>query len=276
MPGSYFSRRVHALSCSVKLRVEFAETDRSNQGSLILPAPFLASCLGVRSDGRPNTCDKDSRASVLIAGAILEALGLENALVQQDSGTALESEVERYLQTELRRLDPNRTWVVQRKAVISDYTQYGHLARVQELISSDPTGTLEIEVGGDYLIKPDVTVGLRIPECTLPFLHAAVSCKWTIRSDRVQNVRHEAVILTRHRRGRQPHIVTVTAEPLPTRIAAIARGTGEVDGVYQICLPQLRAATHDHASAEQNEVLARLVEQGRLFDFDRLAATLVL
>jgi hypothetical protein len=27
----------------------------------------------------------------------------------------------------------------------------------------------------------------------LPPLHAAISCKWTIRSDRVQNIRHECL-----------------------------------------------------------------------------------
>jgi hypothetical protein len=44
----------------------------------------------------------------------------------------------------------------------------------------------------DYLIKPDVTVGLAGVRTGmgLPPLHAPISCKWTIRSDRVQNIKH--------------------------------------------------------------------------------------
>jgi hypothetical protein len=125
-----------------------------------------------------------------------------------------------------------------------------------------------VEIGRDYVIRPDVTVGIRRGEAL--FLHAAISCKWTIRSDRVQNVRHEAVILTRHRRGRQPHIVVVTAEPLPSRLAAIARGTGEIDAVYHIAFEELLGATTSKGSAGEKEVLAELVEQKRLVDFTRL------
>jgi hypothetical protein len=86
-----------------------------------------------------------------------------------------------------------------------------------------------------------VVVSIPLPEGG-PFLHAAVSCKWTIRSDRVQNIRHEANLLLRHRRGRAPHIVAVTAEPLPSRLASIAMGTGELDCVYHLVLDELREA----------------------------------
>ena len=100
---------------------------------------------------------------------------------------------------------------------------------------------LRVTIGTDYLIKPDVTVALGDVSTAswLPPLHAAISCKWTIRSDRVQNIRHECLQMIRHRRGRQPHLVTVTAEPLPSRIASIARGTGEVDAVYHVAYDAL-------------------------------------
>ena len=45
--------------------------------------------------------------------------------------------------------------------------------------------------------------------------------------------------MTRSRRGRLPHIVAVTAEPLPTRLASIAMGTGDVDAVYHVALEEL-------------------------------------
>jgi hypothetical protein len=142
------------------------------------------------------------------------------------------------------------------------------------MIEEDETGTLGVEIGRDYLIKPDVTVGVILADAEPPSLHAAISCKWTIRSDRVQNIRHEGIILTRHRRGRQPHIVTVTAEPLPSRLAAIARGTGEVDCVYHIAFDELVAATETAGTAEQKKVLNEMITQNRLEDFLRLPVVL--
>ena len=119
-----------------------------------------------------------------------------------------------------------RAWLVARGAIITQFDQYAHLSKVAELVRANPE--LRITVGMDYLIKPDVTVALGEVKTAsgLPPLHAAISCKWTIRSDRVQNIRHECLQMIRHRRGRQPHLVTVTAEPLPSRLASIARGTG--------------------------------------------------
>lgn len=71
-------------------------------------------------------------------------------------------------------------------------------------------------------------------------LHASISCKWTIRSDRAQNTRLEARNLSSSRKGNQPHIVAVTAEPLPSRLASIALSTGDIDCVYHIALDELR------------------------------------
>ncbi len=69
-------------------------------------------------------------------------------------------------------------------------------------------------------------------------------------------------------------IVTVTAEPLPSRLTAIARGTGEVDCVYHIAFEELVAATDAAGTAEQKKVLDELVTQNRLEDFLRLSAVL--
>jgi hypothetical protein len=62
------------------------------------------------------------------------------------------------------------------------------------------------------------------------------SSKWTIRSDRSQNSRAEALNLIRNRKGHLPHIVVVTGEPLPSRLASITLGTGDIDWVVlQLC-----------------------------------------
>jgi len=69
-------------------------------------------------------------------------------------------------------------------------------------------------------------------------LHASVSCKWTIRSDRSQTST-EALNLIRNRKGKVPIVVAVVFEPLPTRIASIALGTGDLDCVYHGALHEL-------------------------------------
>jgi len=107
-----------------------------------------------------------------------------------------------------------------------------------------------------------------------PFLHAAVPCKWTLRSDRAQNVRHEAVVMIRHRRGRLPHITPVTAEPLPTRLASLARGTAEVDALYHVALDELTEAVRAVGAREQVEVLDELVGHDRLKDLAELVPVL--
>ena len=165
--------------------------------------------------------------------------------------------------------------VVSRRTVVSDFDQYKHLETLRQLIDADKTDTLRASIGTDYLVKPDVTVGLD-SGAGKPFLHAAVPCKWTLRSDRAQNVRHEAVVLIRHRRGRLPHITPVTAEPMPTRLASLARGTAEIDALYHVALDELSAAVRASGSAEQVDVLDELVGHNRLRDLADLVGVLEL
>ena len=215
--------------------------------------------LGWRTNGKPNIADGASNPSVDIATAIFEALGITRSATapSQTAGSKFEAAIRETLADRLPRLDPLRNWDVGSRE-ITHFVQYAHLARIKEIAANDPT--LRSSLGTDYLIRPDITIGI----ATGPHrhLHAAVSCKWTIRSDRVQNIRHEGVVLTRHRRGRQPHFVAVTAEPLPSRLAAIARGTGELDCVYHIALQQLRTACKNNPRAL--DTLEELIEQERL------------
>jgi hypothetical protein len=190
------------------------------------------------------------------------------------------------LRTRLATLAPERRWLVDRPGLkLSRFAQYGHLATLQRLIEQDETGVLGMAIGREYEVAPDVTVGLVLGHGaegagaateSLPLLHATVSCKLTIRSDRVQNIRQESAVLTRQRRGRLPHVVAVTAEPLPSRIASIARGTGDVDAVYHPAFDELQAAVTASKSVTQQEVLEELVGQGRLLDYDGLARTLAI
>ena len=80
--------------------------------------------------------------------------------------------------------------------------------------------------------------------------------------------------MIRHRRGRLPHIVAVTAEPLPSRLAAIARGTGEIDAVYHVALDALTDAVSNGPWGDQQDMLDELVEQRRIFDLGDLPGAL--
>lgn len=240
------------------------------------PAAVVA-LFGWRAGRAPNIADKDSPASHAIATSMFEALGVERTSTEkgQTLGSGFERAVSEFVAAGLTGAD--RAFVVGSRP-ITEFVQYRHLERITQLLdASDPGGTLRSEIGTDYLIKPDVTVGIQSADGSL-FLHAAISCKWSIRSDRVQNIRHEGVILGRHRRGRQPHVVTVTCEPLPSRLAAIARGTGEVDCVYHAAFDELvdglaRGAGTVDVSKER-DTFQELAEQDRLRPLDVLPEVL--
>lgn len=249
-------------------------------------AAFAASLLGwktVRSGFSPNVADSSSEMSKAIAAATLDELGVrrneESGVVDPTTGRPLELAVARALKRDLAQAAPNRSFeVLERPGVVTDFLQYEHLKRVDDIAKSN--AELRITLGTDYLIKPDVVVALPgVDGKRLPFLHAVVSCKWTIRSDRVQNIRHEYNQLIRHRRERLPHLMTVTAEPLPTRLASIARGTGEVDATYHIAFDAMQTAITrlDKAGTltkEQKSAWEEVVDQGRLRPYSELAGTI--
>ena len=232
----------------------------------------------------PNSADVDNATSLRLAATILDQFGQANpnltgtapsAPPPASPGRPLEQHVCDHLAAELPILDPNREWRVERGRSIVGYAQYQHLAGIDAVIERDPN--LRVTLGTDYLITPDVLVGiLGTPTFTEhPWLHAALACKWTIRSDRVQNIRHENGNMIRHRRGRLPHLDTVTAEPLPTRLASIARGTGEVDVTYHIAYDELAAAVAAEGNSGQQNAWDEVTGQGRLRDYRLLAESLV-
>jgi hypothetical protein len=156
-----------------------------------------------------------------------------------------------------------------------------------------------VALGADYMIKPDIVVSrqpvsdatinaagrvvdgsvarhtpLRLANGPQATLHASISCKWTLRSDRAQNARTEGLNLLRNRKGRLPHIAVITAEPMPSRIASLALGTGDIDCVYHFALPELQAAVAECAAEDGIEALAAMVEGRRLRDIADLVLDL--
>lgn len=106
-------------------------------------------------------------------------------------------------------------------------------------------------------------------------LLASISCKWTLRSDRAQNARSEALNLIRNRKGRCPHIMVVTAEPTPSRIASLALGTGDIDCVYHFALPELKEAILESQNDEALQLLEIMIDGKRLRDISDLPLDLL-
>lgn len=183
---------------------------------------------------------------------------------------------------------------------IASFHQYEHLADLKKVLEQH--SDLKAALGGDYLITPDIMVSrqplkdeainrksaksliisakddiasntpLRHNNHKIPsdILHASISCKWTMRSDRAQNTRTEALNLIRNRKGRTPYIMAVTFEPLPSRLASIALGTGDIDCTYHGALHELMAAARNSPYSDAFELLQLLVEGRRLRDISDL------
>lgn len=64
--------------------------------------------------------------------------------------------------------------------------------------------------------------------------------------------------------------MAVTAEPLPTRLAALALGTGDLDCVYHFALPELKKAIEEIQNIDQLDMLEMLIEGRRLRDISDL------
>jgi hypothetical protein len=109
-----------------------------------------------------------------------------------------------------------------------------------------------------------------------PHCHANVSCKFTLRNDRGQNVRTEAIQLARQRRGPMPRMVVVTAEVWPGRLESLAKGTGEIDCVYHVHLPALVKATAAAGDTTSQRQLQLLIDADRLRDVSALPLDLLL
>jgi hypothetical protein len=249
----------------------------------------------------PNFADSGNRPSIAIAQAIVRQLLCENESLDSVTGQAAGERFEKltrdFLQSAFEQLQHLRpgVWHYRTQAVISEFAQYQHLASIKKLLESNLE--LASSLGGDYIITPDIVISREAvsdeeinrastlidvedavsklspfrksnTSSSASFLHASISCKWTIRSDRSQNSRTEALNLIRNRKGHAPHIVAITAEPLPTRIAALALGTGDLDCVYHFALNELVTAVKevDKQGGGQADMLHTLFEGKRLRD----------
>lgn len=241
-----------------------------------------------------NIADTGSHSSCAIASAWVELLPGElghGHVSGQRTGALFGTLTCGYLGEAFSLLQDLRPgdWEFDTEKSITNYEQYQHLEVLDNLAKEHRD--FKVSIGSDYLIKSDIiicrfpvdptSVGMEAGEEegwlspllqgaayaeNKPILHACISCKWTIRSDRAQNVRTEALNLIRNRKGNSPHIMALTAEPLPTRIASLALGTGDIDCVYHAGLHELRRAIQELHNEDQYDMLMTLIEGRRLRD----------
>lgn len=263
--------------------------------------------LGLRKK-TPNIADKGSKSSIEISRNLVKKLGHPLCLKPpkaQTTGALFSQKTAEFLDASFKLLQHLRPgdWTFSTSQIglgIAAFDQYEHLSALDELVKrlqDDPS--LSTALSGDYLVTPDIVISrepisdadineseviinsedrassltpLRSRNSPSPrkLLHASISCKWTIRSDRAQNTRTEALNLIRNRKGKTPHIVAVTAEPMPTRLSSIAMGTGDIDCVYHMALHELVDSVKELKNADQMEVLDMLIQGRRLRDISDL------
>lgn len=269
---------------------------------------FETNTLTLTKAGVVSNADTSSRGSKAISGKIVDILVNEHHhmvnTVDKISGQTLGKQFElltmEFLQETfpyLQNLRPGHWSILQlgnnNRLKTSDFEQYEHLAYLNALTAEN--AQLAAALGNDYLVAPDVVIyrnlyedeeinaeqyivnddigkmaDIRKSNGGKPLLHASVSAKYTMRSDRAQNSRTEALNLIRNRKGHLPHIVVVTAEPMPNRLASLALGTGDIDCVYHFALYELIRAVKEVGSEDAIETLETLVEGKRLKDISDL------
>lgn len=258
--------------------------------------------LTVDGKGIPSNADSSSKLSIAIAQGIAKRLMAEthDKAVGQTSGAKFEQLNMQFLMEtfpKLQNLRPGKWHIVKlgnRNAIkTSSFAQYEHLDYLNKLTETD--AKLAASMGNDYMVAPDVVIyrdtvtdeEINSPLCVvddtickmadlreqnggLPILHASISAKWTMRSDRAQNSRTEALGLIRNRKGHLPHIVVVTGEPLPSRLASLALGTGDIDCMYHFALYELVEAVNETGAEDSVEMLKVLIEGKRIKDISDL------
>ncbi len=258
--------------------------------------------LTIDANGIPSNADSSSKLSIKIAQGITSKLMAEvhEKTVGQTSGAKFEQiNMNFLLETfpSLQNLRPGKWHIIKlgnrNSMKTSNFVQYEHLDYLNLLTKTD--AKLAASIGNNYIIAPDIVVyretepddiinekitivdnstcllaDLRKENNNLPILHASISAKWTMRSDRAQNSRTEALGLIRNRKGHLPHIVVVTGEPLPTRLASLSMGTGDIDCVYHFALYELIEAVEKTNAEDSIELLKILIQGKRLKDISDL------
>lgn len=256
-----------------------------------------------------NNADSGSKSSVAIAAGMAQLIQQQtktragtDSVTVQNVGRAFEEATLDFLRDGFSALGALRpgVWRFARGKKIAEFYQYAHLAEVAAALKQNRGLRAAFS---DYIVKPDIIVSrapepdnainakdnivsvgdkvasyapLRKQNNKSEILHASISCKWTLRSDRSQHARTEALNLLRNRKGGAPHIAFVTAEPMPLRIATVALGTGDIDCVYHFALAEMLQVAAEAGNETDKDTLQTLVEGNRLRDISDLPLDLAI
>ena len=276
-------------------------------------APFAAELCGYRSNGNPSTSDNNDTGSIEWGHALFRALGVP---LKQPEVAKVGSVMETRAAEHLQSLRPDLRIANSRPA--SEFEQYRHLNVFktftknykgptellieveQDLSLLLPTETSKIrsriraaaeEASQDHelvmqltdtmpeesMLKLDITASA--PDDSARLL-VGLSSKWSLRTDRAQDCVSQGAKLVSLRRGHMPHYAVLTMEPRPSMLKLIAYGSGSVDCVYHVALPELRAAAMEIAATKKEGVdrwpprlmLERMVSQGRVRSYGQLVS----
>lgn len=163
---------------------------------------LLATNLGAKSPGFTEDEREESRETSL---RVLRLLGADGPACQTRPRipSAFAEAVASHLAKELPVEAPDRPWTVFAGDCgrdVSGFRQYRHLPRRTPAMDEDGTGTLRAEWGIEWPLPPDVAVGLVADELDV-FLHAAITCLWTIEPEALPAIKHQGTLLNRLRHG---------------------------------------------------------------------------
>lgn len=249
----------------------------------------------------PSMADVDNNLSRKVSIKLVKRLGYpisKKEISGQTAGERLEKITKDFLESAFSHLQHVRPgkWKFSVHDSISDFDQYSHLGELAKLLEENKS--IKTALGGLYYLSVSryplsdndinrnaLLVGaselprytpLRAINNQYLLLHASISCKWTIRSDRSQNARTEGLNLIRNRKGHTPHIAVITGEPVPTRIASLALGTGDIDCVYHFALHELIQAIEEAGDESAIETLNMMIDGRRLRDISDLVFDLAI
>ncbi|UYB36789.1 hypothetical protein N9A08_03695 [Arthrobacter koreensis] len=257
---------------------------------------------------KPNTSDANDSGSVELGHALFEELGVpaDQASVA-DPGAELEKQIESHLQPlradlviqrsrsvlEFQQYAHLRVFPEFKKHHISASSTLENLLEIANRLPSSPEATqikktlkssyekfleqdaiserLKLYMPEESLLNLDLTFALAA-EGTEQQLRLGLSSKWTLRTDRAQDCLSQGSKLASQRRGPMPHYGVITMEPRPAMLKILADGSGAVDYVYHLALPELVSAVEKLRSTKRKGwspgiTFERLLNQGRLRDY---------
>ena len=216
-------------SSSIAEGVEcYSMADSDNEPSIALAAGMVGAMVGGGGWSMPAEGDKSGREFQKVVAAfvsgVLDGIEVAPALSLEVIVPVQRGKIDRRMPTDG---DPRTT------STIANFEAYAHLLAIDDLVQAD--GRVRAAFGGDYFVRPDILVWRRpltgselnqagtlldsaAREATRSaalvdggggnILHASISCKWTMRSDRAQNSRTEAL-----NRSATARVASLTSRP---------------------------------------------------------------